>query len=197
MAFLTPQEIEKQQSESEGYQQGPQPEINNPNANTQAKIGNPVVQTPEPAPYYPGATETPNLQLSLTNMPVNIAENFIILDAATPAVQASLQAINTTVPQALSTTAAKTTLYAVSIYMSAVGTAAAGHTYTKTITYTAANGTGVQTITIVLPLDSANVVMETYPLLVLGGTAITTTGAYGGGATNDPYTLSERIVEMP
>src|ERR1019366_6648867 len=80
MAFLTPQEIEKQQSESEGYQQGPQPEINNPNANTQFNLGNPQVQTPEPAPYYPGATETPILNLSLTNMGVNVAENFILLD---------------------------------------------------------------------------------------------------------------------
>src|ERR1017187_1541089 len=80
MPFLTPQEIEKQQAESEGYQQGPQPEINNPNANTQDKIGNPVVQTPEPPPYYPGSYETPNLHMSLTNMAVNIAENFVLLD---------------------------------------------------------------------------------------------------------------------
>jgi hypothetical protein len=67
----------------------------------------------------------------------------------------------------------------------------------KTITYTAADGSGLQTIVLTLPLDTPNVIMETYPILVLGGTAITTTGAYGGGATNDPYTLSERIVEMP
>jgi hypothetical protein len=85
MPFLTPQQIEKQQSESEGYEQGPQPKINNPNANTQANLGNPVVQTPEPAPYYPGATETPNLQLSLTNMGVNLAENFVLLDGIFPA----------------------------------------------------------------------------------------------------------------
>lgn len=117
--------------------------------------------------------------------------------ADVPVIQASLQEINATTPQNLSITAAKTTLYAVSIYMAAAGTASAGHTYTKTITYTAANGSGTQTIVLVLPLDTANVVMETYPLLVLGGTAITTTGVYGGGATNDPFTDSERIVEMP
>lgn len=117
--------------------------------------------------------------------------------ADVPVIQASLQEVNDTTPQNLSITAAKTTLYAVSIYMAAVGTAAAGHTYTKTITYTAANGSGTQTIVLVLPLDTANVVMETYPLLVLGGTAIMTTGVYGGGATNDPFTVSERIVEMP
>ena len=117
--------------------------------------------------------------------------------ADVPVIQASLQEINATTPQNLSITAAKTTLYTASIYMAAAGTASAGHTYTKTITYTAANGSGTQTIVLVLPLDTANVVMETYPLLVLGGTAITTTGVYGGGATNDPFTISERIVEMP
>ena len=63
----------------------------------------------------------------------------------------TVQAINTTVPQSLSITAAETALYAVSIYMSAAGTAAAGHTYTTTLTYTAANGMGVQTINLVLP----------------------------------------------
>ena len=117
--------------------------------------------------------------------------------ADVPVIQASLQEINATTPQNLSITAAKTTLYTVSIYLAAAGTASAGHTYTKTITYTAANGSGTQTIVLVLPLDTANVVMETYPLLVLGGTAITTTGVYGGGATNDPFTVSVRIVEMP
>ena len=117
--------------------------------------------------------------------------------ADVPVIQASLQEINATTPQNLSITAAKTTLYTVSIYLAAAGTASAGHTYTQTITYTAANGSGTQTIVLILPLDTANVVMETYPLLVLGGTAITTTGVYGGGATNDPFTVSERIVEMP
>ena len=81
--------------------------------------------------------------------------------------------------------------------MKAVGSAASGHTYTKTLTYTAADGSGVQTVTLILPLDTANVVMETYPLLVLGGTTISTVGAYGGGATNDPFTLAETITQMP
>jgi hypothetical protein len=198
MAFLTPQEIEKQQAEAEGYQQGPQPEINNPNANTQDKIGNPVVQTPEPAPYYPGATETPNLQMSLTNMPVNIAENFVLLDessAAFPSVQGSLQSLNSTVSRTVSVTAPATGLYTLSLYMSAPGTAAAGHTLVGTISYTCE--LGPETSTVTMPLDSANIIMETYPLLVIGGTSVTLTTAYGGGATNDPYNISARIVEMP
>lgn len=116
---------------------------------------------------------------------------------AVPVIQASVQVVNATAPETLSITAAKTTLYALSVYMKSLGTAATGHTYVKTISYTAADGSGVQTVALTLPLDSPSVVMETYPILVLGGTPITTTGAYGGGAVNDPYTLSERIVEMP
>ena len=86
MAFLTPQQIEKYQAESEGYQQGPTPDINNQNVNTQDNLGNPTTQSVSPAllippPYYPGATETPVMQLSLTNMPVNVAENFVLVDA--------------------------------------------------------------------------------------------------------------------
>jgi len=34
--------------------------------------------------------------------------------------------------------------------------------------YTAADGSGLQSIALILPLDTPNVVMETYPLLVLG-----------------------------
>jgi hypothetical protein len=129
-----------------------------------------------------------------------IANNFVILDRVLttefPIIQASLQVINTTIPQTLSLTTTATALYTVSIYMKALGTGAAGHTYTKTLTYTAADGSGVQHITLILPLDSSNVVMETYPVLALGGTVISTTGAYSVGAS-DPYTLSERIVQMP
>jgi hypothetical protein len=98
-------------------------------------------------------------------------------------------------PTALSITATKTTLYTVSIYMKALGTGGAGTTYTKTLTYTAADGSGVQTITLILPLDTPNVVMETYPILALAGTSVSTVGVFSG--TPSPYTLSERIVEMP
>jgi hypothetical protein len=115
----------------------------------------------------------------------------------TPLVEAEVIGIKATTPQELSLLAPTTGLYAISIYMKAVGSAASGHTYTKTLTYTAADGSGVQTVTLILPLDTANVVMETYPLLVLGGTTISTVGAYGGGATNDPFTLAETITQMP
>jgi hypothetical protein len=79
--------------------------------------------------------------------------------------------------------------------MKALGTGGAGTTYTKTISYYAADGSGLQQVTLILPLDSANVVMETYPLLALAGTPISTSGVFSGAPS--PYTLSERIVEMP
>ena len=116
-----------------------------------------------------------------------------------PVVTASVQVVNATVPESLSITAPAGvgTLYCISIYLKALGTGSAGHTYTKTVTYQAADGSGQQTITLILPLNTSNVVMETYPLFILGGSTLTADGVYGGGATNDPYTLSMRIVSMP
>jgi hypothetical protein len=205
---LTLAELAKAQAEAEGFQNGPQPTLNQANLYTQdCLLNNP--QTPgtpqSTTPYYP-SSETPNLQLSTDDMPVTIANNFVILDAllvgftpgsslGVPIVQASAQVINTVVPTTLSITAAKTTLYTVSIYMKALGTGGAGTTYTKTLTYTAADGSGVQTITLILPLNTPNVVMETYPVLALAGTPVSTTGVFSG--VPSPYTLSERIVEMP
>lgn len=190
-------QLQKAQAEAEGFQNGPAPALNPANLYTQDSIGNPQVPSTSPTPYYPSA-ETPNLQLSTDDMSSTIANNFVILDAVTAAVpilQASLQVINSVTPQTASITAAATTLYTVSIYMKALGTGGAGTTYTKTITYTAADGSGVQSINLVLPLNSPNVVMETYPILALGGTAISATGVFSGAPS--PYTLSERIVEMP
>jgi len=196
-------ELQKAQAESEGFQNGPTPTLNPANLYTQEVIGNPQPSTIEPVPYYPSA-ETPNLLLTTDDMPAALANNFVLIDAifpsgpgtlGVPVVQASLQVINTTLPQTVSITAAKTTLYTVSIYMKALGTGGAGTTYTKTLTYTAADGSGVQHITLILPLDSSNVVMETYPILALAGTPVSTTGVFSGAPS--PYTLSERIVQMP
>jgi len=190
-------ELQKAQAEAEGLVNGPYPALNPANLNTQDSIGNPQTPSVSPVPYYPSA-ETPNLQLSTDDMSAAIANNFVILDAVTavvPVLQASLQVINSVLPQTLSVTAAKTTLYNVSIYMKAAGTGGAGTTYTKTISYYAADGSGLQQVTLILPLDSENVVMETYPLLALAGTPISTSGVFSGAPS--PYTLSERIVEMP
>jgi hypothetical protein len=136
-------------------------------------------------------------------------QNFFTLDQAisvlqglfpaVPVVTAGIQTVNATTPTNLSITAPAGvgTFYAVSLYLKAPGGASAGYTYTTTITYTAADGTGTQVITLVLPLTTENVVMETYPLFILGGSTLTSIGTYGGGATVSPYTIAERIVSMP
>jgi hypothetical protein len=83
----------------------------------------------------------------------------------------------------------------VSIYASAAGIASAGHEVVLTLNYTCE--LGPETITVNLPLDSRTIIMETYPLLVIGGTTVSLTTAYAGGATNDPYNIDCRLVEMP
>jgi hypothetical protein len=198
-------ELQKAQAEVEGFQNGPAPALNPANLNTQANLGNPQTPSTSLAPYYP-SQETPNLQLSTENMSSQSANNFVALDtlfpsgvtpstSAVPVIQTRLQVIDTSVPQSLSFNVTSTELFALSIYMKALGTGAPGTTYTKTVTYTAADGSGAQTITLILPLNTSNVVMETYPLLALAGTTITTVGVFSGAPS--PITISERIVQMP
>jgi hypothetical protein len=203
MAFLTPAQLAKAQAEAEGYQFGPQPSLNPANIYTQDKAGNPTAPTTSPTPYYP-SSETPNLQLTTDEMPAALANNFVILDnllptgepiLAIPVISARIQQINATTTQSISLTSPITQMYAVSLYMSATGMAAAGHSVTVTIAYMC--DLGPETITIALPLDTRNIIMETYPLLVLGGTTIVLSTAYTGGATNDPYNITARLVQMP
>ena len=108
----------------------------------------------------------------------------------------SEQFINTTSPETISITSPATQMYALSIYMATLGNGTTGQTVTATVSYTAVGGIGAQTITLILPLSSANVVMETYPLLALGGTSISATTAYGG-AYSPSYTIGASIVQMP
>jgi hypothetical protein len=197
---LTLAELSKAQAEAEGFSNGPAPTLNQANLYVQdCLVGNP--QTPgTPAsttPYYPSA-ETPNLQLSTADMSSELANNFVILDnvsALLPTVDAALQVVNSIVPQTLSITTTPNTLYNVSIYMKALGTGAPGTTFTNTISYFAADGSGLQQITLILPLNSPNVVMETYPLFALSGTPISTVGVFTGAPS--PYTLAETIVKTP
>jgi hypothetical protein len=130
----------------------------------------------------------------------NLGEWFVIggggSGVASPIILVSEQFVNSTSPQSITITAVATQMYAVSIYMNTPGAGSAGQVVTSTISYTAADGSGLQNITLILPLDSANVVMETYPLLVLGGTPISISTAYGG-AYDPAYSIGASIVEMP
>ena len=117
-----------------------------------------------------------------------------------PIIQASLQAINTTIPQSLTITAPTTIMYAVSISLESIGIGGTGHLIDATLSWTSPSG-GVggtsHTIDLTLPLDSAQLVMETYPILTLANTSITMACTYAGGATDDEYTVSIRLVQMP
>jgi hypothetical protein len=85
--LLTQAELSKAQAEAEGYQNGPEPPLNPANLYTQEEMGNPIVfSTVNTVPYYPLTKETPNLQLSLDDMSVTIANNFVVLDNAIPIV---------------------------------------------------------------------------------------------------------------
>ena len=112
-----------------------------------------------------------------------------------PVISSRLQEINVTSPLSFSATATATQMYTVSLYMSAPGGAALGHYVLVTIGYTCE--LGPETITIELNLVDQGIIMETYPLLCMAGTSVTLTTAYEGGATNDPYNISARIVQMP
>ena len=201
---LTLAELSKAQAEAEGFQNGPTPLLNPANLYTQEKEGNPQPQVRGPIPYYP-SKETPNLKLSTRDVSAEEANNFVILDSlfpsgagaiGVPIVQSEITAVNTLVGHTISETADVTTLYAISLFMQSLGNGGAGDTLTVTINYSSPAGPTPLVITVVMHLDSANVVMETYPLLAAAGTAITMTSAYNG-AYADPYTISAKLVEMP
>jgi hypothetical protein len=113
-----------------------------------------------------------------------------------PIILVSEAYVNTTVTHVISITALATQFYLLSIYMNTSGSGLSGETVTATVDYVAADGSGPQVITLILPLDTANVVMENYPLLVLGGEPISVTTAYGGGY-NPEYSIAASIVQNP
>jgi len=112
-----------------------------------------------------------------------------------PVISQRLQALNTTTATSISLVVPTTQMVQVSIYMSATGNASSGHAVDTIINYTCE--LGAETITVAMPLDSRNITMETYPLLVIGGTTVTLSTLYVGGATNDPYNIDARLVQMP
>ena len=147
------------------------------------------------ADEYPESGLTPNLGLSLEGMAVNVAENFIELDSFVPVISKRLQILNATTSQSVALTVPSTQMVALSMYLSSAGLGAAGHEVVVTIDYTCELGPEV--ITVTLPTDARTIIMETYPLLCLAGTTVTLSTAYAGGATNDPYNLDVRLVQMP
>lgn len=112
-----------------------------------------------------------------------------------PIIQAKLQAVGATTAESITITAAGTVMYAVSVSMESDGSGGSGHIVTATLSWTSPIKS--HSVTLDLELDSPGVVVETYPILCAASTSITLSTAYAGGATNDPYTISARLVEMP
>ena len=115
-----------------------------------------------------------------------------------PVISQRLQVIDTTTPQSVSLYVPTTQLIATSLFMqSAAHAGSTGHGVVCTIS--GFSPLGAETISVVLLLDQSSnqIVMETYPLLVAGGTTLTLSTDYSGGATDDPYTISARLVQMP
>lgn len=191
-------ELQKAQAEVEGFQQGPAPALNTANLNTQNNIGNPQVPSTSPVPYYPSG-ETPNLQLSTEDMSSQLANNFVILDTAfatiVPVIVTSEQVINTLAPQTLSlVTPASTTgnFYEVPIYLNSRGDGAVGSTATATLTWIGVSGATHTATLLVSGTVAAQAQLETFPILVLGGTTITVVTSFG--TTPFHYDIAARIL---
>ncbi len=131
-----------------------------------------------------------------------LGEWFVIgggsVSPAVPIIEAGSQGVQaTSVPAELTITAGAIHMYTVSLYMSCVGTASAGHMMTATLAWTTPVGNWSVPTALHLDGGSHTFVMETFPLIASANTPITMTFAYGGGATNDPFDYSVRIVQMP
>jgi hypothetical protein len=122
---------------------------------------------------------------------ISIAGQYLV-----PIVQGTLTAVDVTTAQSVTTTASTTVMYSVSVYMESKGGGGSGHVVTCSITYTSPDGVHSNVVLMTLTLDTAEVVIETYPLLAQAGSAITLQTTYGG-AYADAYTVSARIVQMP
>ena len=114
---------------------------------------------------------------------------------AVPAIQASMQFVNTNVGHAITSTAVLTTLYAVSLYLDALGDGGPSDKLSVSLTWTQPSTSVVHTITILLDGNTDNVQMETYPILAKAGTPITLTATFTANPFH--YDISARLVEMP
>lgn len=115
-----------------------------------------------------------------------------------PIIEAGAQSsTQTTNPTNLTLVAAASVMYNVSLYMGAAGTAPSPQYVETTLSWTSPL-IGADSISATLSLfNGAAVVMETFPIFCVAATSITLGFAYGGTATNAPYSYSARIVQMP
>ena len=112
-----------------------------------------------------------------------------------PIVQASMQFVNTDTTHSITQTALLTTLYAVSIYLDALGDGGPSDTLVATLTWTQPSTSIVHSVQLTLTGNTDNVQMETYPILAKENTPITVSCAFSGAPFH--YDISARLVQMP
>lgn len=159
-----------------------------------------------PPEAYPEGSSSANIGFALAPLNRAAGDNWAVLDALllgvtpgsiVPIEQASSTEVNVTTPTTVTTTAIGEALYAVSLSMECVGNAPTGHTVTAALSWTSPLTAHSQACAMALDTGTSNLVVETFPILCAANTPITVTFTYGGGATNDPYTYSIRLVVMP
>jgi hypothetical protein len=155
------------------------------------------------SPTFTGTVTVPtpvNPTDATTKAYVDAADALLAPKATTPSIAAGITFSNvTTVGQVATVTPAAPTMYAVYVSLeSAVAPAGAGHTVLATISYTStATGNPVHTDVVTCHLDVASEVdVVVLPVLAAATFAVSVTTSYGGGATNDPYTVAARIVAL-
>ena len=110
-----------------------------------------------------------------------------------PIVQGFLQSINTSTNEMVQQTATVTSLYSVSTHIESSGQGAAGSYLICTLKWT--SPTAPHTETLSIPLDTATVSVETFPIFVIEGAVISFATQFQGAPS--PYDISIRIVLMP
>jgi hypothetical protein len=112
-----------------------------------------------------------------------------------PIIQDSMQFVNTNEPHAIMQTASLTALYAVSIYLDALGDGGLSDTLVTSLTWTQPSTNVVHLIQLVLAGNTDNVQLETYPILAKANTPITLSAVFNGAPFH--YDVAARLVQMP
>jgi hypothetical protein len=116
--------------------------------------------------------------------------------AALPIIQNSVQTTNTNAPQSLSLVAPAggPTFYEIPVYLNSRGDGAGGSTVTMTLTWTGVSGVVHMVTLVVSGTVVGQVQLETFPILVLGGSTVSVVTAFSTTAFH--YDIAARVTAM-
>ena len=117
-----------------------------------------------------------------------------LVPAGILAVQSSLLAIDTNLPQEVVNNNILTSLYNIAINMESRGDGIPGSTIIANISWTPVQG-GTKQVTLVLDGDEDNIQQENYVMLALAGTTITVSTAFSG--TSFHYDFACSVILLP